>query len=199
MSFHVSLYAEYRSKGSAEWKLLHGRPITPNFKQFMEGDPNDCTVNDRFNSFNDIDVQTLSGELYNKYKKSIESNPRFITFKAISIDEYDSRIAGIISNHRNLTLHTLTALGFHAFLDDDGIVSVSDNWTIDDTDTAKSVERKRGLQMTLPVFKELIYQAVVSHETYARALQNQGIIDTIREAIPYSEQDNTEIRLVLVS
>ena len=82
----------------------------------------------------------------------------------------------------------------------EGELSVSDEWRIDDEDTAETAKVKRERQMTLPVNKELIYDLVAESHEYVIALQNKGLLYAIKESIPDGfDWDAKEVRLVAVS
>lgn len=202
MSFHISLYAEWRTKGTNEWHLAGNGPVTFDFKHIILGDRGCWSENDRFNSFAELDPASLSPELKEYYKKALSSTPRFVQFRAIDLIEYESRINDMIERRAQKASTTLVALGMNPSPDElyEGELSVSDEWRIDDEDTVETAKVKRERQMTLPVNKELIYDLVAESHEYVIALQNKGLLYAIKESVPDGfDWDTKEVRLVAVS
>ena len=96
MSHHISLYTEWRDKGTNEWHLAGNGPVTLDFKHIILGDRGCWSENDRFNSFAELDPASLSPELKEYYKKALSETPRFVQFRAIDLIEYESRINDVI-------------------------------------------------------------------------------------------------------
>ena len=202
MSHHISLYAEWRDKGTNEWHLAGNGPVTLDFKHIILGDRGCWSENDRFNSFAELDPASLSPELKEYYKKALSTTPRFVQFRAIDLIEYESRINEVIERRAQKASTTLVALGMNPSPDElyEGELSVSDEWRIDDEDTVETAKVKRERQMTLPVNKELIYDLVAESHEYVIALQNKGLLYAIKESVPDGfDWDTKEVRLVAVS
>ena len=202
MSHHISLYAEWRDKGTNEWHLAGNGPVTLDFKHIILGDRGCWSENDRFNSFAELDPASLSPELKEYYKKALSETPRFVQFRAIDLIEYETRINDVIERRAQKASTTLVALDMNPSPDDlyEGELSVSDGWRIDDEDTVETAKVKRERQMTLPVNKELIYDLVAESHEYVIALQNKGLLYAIKESVPDGfDWDTKEVRLVAVS
>lgn len=202
MSTYISLYAEWRDKGTNEWHLAGNGPVTLDFKHIILGDRGCWCENDRLNSFAELIPESLSPELREHYKKAISKTPRFVQFRAIDLIEYEARINDVIERRAQKASTTLVALGMNPSPDDlnEGELSVSDDWRIDDDDTPETAQIKRGQQMTFPVNKELIYDLVAETHEYVIALQNKGLLYAIKESVPAGfDWDTNEVRLVAVT
>lgn len=196
MSFYVSLYAEYRMKGESKWNLVGTDAITDDFKLFIVGNPGDWTDSDRFNSFDPINPKTLSFGMLSHFPNA-DANPE--RFKALDIGIYESRLDDQIRDHRARIRTTLVALGMSANIDEYGELQTLDDWRIDDECSAKVRENRKASQLTFPVSKELLDDLVIEDSAYARALKNKGILEAIRGMISGYDEDNTEIRLIVVN
>lgn len=197
MSFFVSLYVEYRPKGATEWKLAGEDSVTGYFRDYMVGEKGDWTDMDRFNSFDPVEIDSLSERVRCIYSKSLEGDRQIVpSFRAIGLADYEKRVDDAIDRHRDRFVTTLTALGLTAGREYDGELSVGDEWRVDESDSKKTAQAKLASQLTFPVSKELIYDLVVEDETYARALKNKGLLEAVREMV---DSDSAEVRLLLVS
>lgn len=200
MSFFVSLYAEFRVKGEHQWNMLGTDSITDDFKQFILGNQGDWTESDRFYSFDTFDTKTLSDGMKKQFSNS-ETDPD--KFRALDLEIYEARLNERIGDHRKRIQTTLVALGMMAGIDEYGYLDVADNWRIDDECSARMRENRKAGQLTFPVSKELINDIVYEDSEYSRALENKGILESIRGLVrnlnPRLYEDNLiEIRLVAV-